>query len=48
MGDKFIDKIKFFWGVDSHDEEEDRTEDFYEDMKRTDFEFKMQRINLVQ
>ena len=38
MGDKFIDKIKFFWGVDSHDEEEDRTEDFYEDMKRTDLE----------
>ena len=37
MGDKFIDKIKFFWGVDTH-EEEDRTEDFYEDMKRTDLE----------
>jgi len=37
MGDKFIDKIKFFWGVDSH-EDEDRTEDFYEDMKRTDLE----------
>lgn len=37
MGDKFIDKIKFFWGVDSH-EEEDTTEDFYEDMKRTDLE----------
>lgn len=37
MGDRFIDKIKFFWGVDTH-EEEDRTEDFYEDMKRTDLE----------
>lgn len=37
MGDKFIDKIKFFWGVDTH-QEEDRTEDFYEDMKRTDLE----------
>lgn len=37
MGDKFIDKIKFFWGVDSHDDE-DHTEDFYEDMKRTDLE----------
>lgn len=36
MGDRFIDKIKFFWGVDTH--EEDRTEDFYEDMKRTDLE----------
>ena len=37
MGDRFIDKIKFFWGVDNQDEE-DRTEDFYEDMKRTDLE----------
>lgn len=38
MADRFIDKIKFFWGVDSHEEAEDRTEDFYQDMKRTDLE----------
>lgn len=38
MGDRFIDRIKFFWGVDSQEEETDRTEDFYEDMKRTDLE----------
>ncbi len=45
MGDKFIDKIKFFWGVDSH-EEEDRTEDFYEDMKRTDLEMEDTNMTL--
>ena len=44
MADRFIDKIKFFWGVDSH-EEEDRTEDFYEDMKRTDLE--MEETNMT-
>lgn len=38
MADRFIDKIKFFWGVDSHEVAEDRTEDFYQDMKRTDLE----------
>ncbi len=43
MADRFIDKIKFFWGVDSH--EEDRTEDFYEDMKRTDLE--MEETNMT-
>ena len=47
MGDKFIDKIKFFWGVDSHDEEEDRTEDFYEDMKRTDLETEDSPYNAI-
>lgn len=45
MGDKFIDKIKFFWGVDTH-EEEDRTEDFYEDMKRTDLEMEDTHMTL--
>jgi cell division inhibitor SepF len=37
MGDKFIDKIKFFWGVDTQDEE-DTTEDFYDELKRKDLE----------
>ncbi|MBM7560513.1 cell division protein SepF [Fusibacter tunisiensis] len=37
MGDKFIDKIKFFWGVDTQ-EEDDTTEDFYDELKRKDLE----------
>lgn len=37
MGDKFIDKIKFFWGVDTH-EEEDTTEDFYDELKHKDLD----------
>lgn len=38
MGDKFIDKIKFFWGVDSQEEDDYLTEDFYSEMKRDDLE----------
>lgn len=37
MGDKFIDKIKFFWGIDSQ-ETEDSTEDFYDELKRKDLD----------
>ncbi len=36
MGDnKIIDKIKFFWGLDTQ-EPEDSTEDFYDELKRKD------------
>lgn len=38
MADKFIDKLKFFWGVDSREEEELLNDDFYNEMKRTDLE----------
>lgn len=38
MGDKFIDKIKFFWGVDSQEEEDYAAEDFYSEMKRDDID----------
>lgn len=38
MGDKFIDKIKMFWGVDSQEDDDDLTEDFYSEMKRSDLE----------
>ncbi|GAU78711.1 cell division protein SepF [Fusibacter sp. 3D3] len=38
MGDKFIDKIKFFWGVDSQEEEDYAAEDFYSEMKRDDLD----------
>jgi len=38
VGDKFIDKLKFFWGVDSREEEELLNDDFYSEMKRTDLE----------
>lgn len=37
MGDKFIDKIKFFWGVDTQ-EDEDTTEDFYDELKHKDLD----------
>lgn len=37
MADKFIDKIKFFWGIDTQ-EPEDQTEDFYDEMKRKDLD----------
>ncbi len=38
MGEKFIDKIKFFWGVDSQEDDDYMTEDFYSEMKRDDLE----------
>ncbi|MBF4691636.1 cell division protein SepF [Fusibacter ferrireducens] len=38
MGDKFIDKIKFFWGVDSQEEDDYAAEDFYSEMKRDDID----------
>jgi cell division inhibitor SepF len=38
MGDKFIDKLKFFWGVDSREDEQLLNDDFYNEMKRTDLE----------
>jgi cell division inhibitor SepF len=38
MGDKFIDKIKYFWGVETRDVEEDSTEDFYDELKRKDLD----------
>jgi cell division inhibitor SepF len=38
VADKFIDKLKFFWGVDSREEEELLNDDFYNEMKRTDLE----------
>jgi len=38
MADKFIDKIKFFWGVDSPEDEELGNEDFYNELKHSDLE----------
>ncbi len=37
MADKFIDRIKFFWGMDTQ-EVEDSTEDFYDELKRKDLD----------
>lgn len=37
MGKKFIDGFKYFWGVDES-EPEDKTEDFYQEMKHKNLE----------